>query len=52
VTSSTALHMKCVHRVVRGNDDPTGEKLNMRQIMRAADDSPEFAESQPSVTLS
>ena len=44
--------MKCVHRVVRGNDDPTGEKLNMRQIMRAAGNSPEFAESQQSVTLS
>lgn len=52
MTSSTALHMKCEHRVVRRND-PTGrEKLNIRQIMRVADDSPEFAESQPSVTLS
>ena len=47
--------MKCEHRVVRRNDDSTGggtEKLNIRQIMRVADDSPEFAESQPSVTLS
>ena len=43
--------MKCEHRVVRRNDDPTEEKLNVRQIMRVADDSPNFAELQPSVTL-